>query len=560
MTAPVRPAPQAPARPVHRRPVLIALMTAMALAAVDTTIVSTAIPQVVRDLGGFSLFSWVFSSYLLTQTVTIPVQGRLADQWGRKPVLIVGTVVFLAGSALCASSATMVSLILFRGLQGVGAGGVQATVNTLAGDLYDLSERGRVQGWLASVWGISAVIGPALGGSLAQYASWRWIFLINLPVGAVTIGLLLRYLHENVRRTRHRIDVAGAAAMFAAAGALIFGLLQGGVAWAWWSVPSGLVFAVALAAAVLAVVAERRAAEPILPPWFWRSRVLAGSAAAGFGLGVLVIGPTTFLPTYGQAVLGLGAVAAGGVLAAMSIGWPLATSQSARLFLRAGFRATQVTGAVICLAAVGAFLVGPQPPPVWQPVVETFVLGAGLGLLSVASIVGPQSTVSWGERGVVTGTVMFTRYLGQSLGAALLGAIFNAALIAKLDGAPAALRHRLPAQVSGVATALARPQELGQAAEDYLRAALATATTHVYAALTVVAALTIAGALLIMPKHFSTSAGESASTGPGEASPAGASADEASHGELGQAGGGPADGTDGGPAGHTDGGPPGKSE
>jgi multidrug resistance protein len=278
MTAPARPASQAPARPAHRRPVLIALMTAMALAAVDTTIVSTAIPQVVRDLGGFSLFSWVFSSYLLTQTVTIPVQGRLADQWGRKPVLIVGTIVFLAGSALCASSTTMVSLILFRGLQGIGAGGVQATVNTLAGDLYDLSERGRVQGWLASVWGISAVIGPALGGSLAQYASWRWIFLINLPVGAATIGLLLRYLHENVQRTRHRIDVAGAATMFVAAGALIFGLLQGGVAWAWWSVPSGLVFAVALAATALAVLAEHRAAEPILPPWFWRSRVLAGSA------------------------------------------------------------------------------------------------------------------------------------------------------------------------------------------------------------------------------------------------------------------------------------------
>ena len=536
MTAPVRPASQAPARPAHRRPVLIALMTAMALAAMDTTIVSTAIPQVVRDLGGFSLFSWVFSSYLLTQTVTIPVQGRLADQWGRKPVLITGTIIFLAGSALCASSTTMVSLILFRGLQGIGAGGVQATVNTLAGDLYDLSERGRVQGWLSSVWGISAVIGPALGGSLAQYASWRWIFLINLPIGAVTIGLLLRYLHENVQRTRHRIDVAGGAAMFVAAGALIFGLLQGGLAWAWWSVPSGLVFAVALVATALAVVAEHRAAEPILPPWFWRSRVLAGSASAAFGLGLLVIGPTTFLPTYGQAVLGLGAVAAGGVLAAMSIGWPLATSQSARLFLRAGFRATQLTGAVICLAAVGAFLVGPQPAPVWQPVVETFVLGAGLGLLSVASIVGAQSTVSWGQRGVVTGTVMFCRYLGQSLGAVIFGAIFNAALSEQLRAAPAALRDRLPGQVSGVATALARPHDLGQAAEDYLRAAISTATTHVYAALTVVAALTIAGALLIMPRHFSTAAGESASTGPAEASPDEASTDEVRTDEASPAG------------------------
>jgi len=522
MTAPAQPAAQPAARPEHRRPVLIALMTAMALAAMDTTIVSTAIPQVVRDLGGFSMFSWVFSGYLLTQTVTIPVQGRLADQWGRKPVLIGGTLVFLAGSALCASSWDMVSLIAFRMLQGIGAGGVQATVNTLAGDLYALEERGRVQGWLSSVWGISAVAGPVLGGSLAQYASWRWIFLINLPVGAGTVLLLLRYLHENVRRTRHRIDVAGAVAMFAAGGALILGLLQGGVAWPWWSAPSLTVFGIAVAAAVAAVFIERRAPEPIMPPWFWRRRVLSGSALAALGLGLLVIGPTTFLPTYGQSVLGLGAVAAGALLGTMSIGWPLASSQSARLFLRAGFRDTQLVGAAICLVAVAAFLFNGDPAPVWAPAVETFVLGGGLGLLSVASIVGPQSTVSWEQRGVVTGSVMFCRYLGQSLGAAIFGAIFNATLNEKLHRAPAALRIRLPGQVSGVSAALARPQELGQAAEDYLKAAIATATSHVYVALTVVAGLTIAGVLLLMPRRFDTT--------PGSAAP-GASAVSASVGD-----------------------------
>ena len=252
--------------------------------------------------------------------------------------------------------------------------------------------------------------------------------------------LLLRYLHENVRRTRHRIDVAGAVAMFVAGGALILGLLQGGVAWPWWSAPSLAVFGTAVAAAAGAVFIERRAAEPIMPPWFWRRRVLSGSALAALGLGLLVIGPTTFLPTYGQAVLGLGAVAAGAVLGTMSIGWPLASSQSARLFLRAGFRDTQLVGAAICLVAVAAFLFNGDPAPVWAPAVETFVLGGGLGLLSVASIVGPQSTVAWGQRGVVTGTVMFCRYLGQSLGAAIFGAIFNAALNEKLH------RSRLPAR------------------------------------------------------------------------------------------------------------------
>src|ERR1700722_5691947 len=225
----------APAGVQHRGPILAALMATMALSAMDNTIVATAIPQVVRDLGGFSLFSWVFSAYLLAQTVTIPVYGKLADQWGRKPVLVAGTIVFLLFSGLCALSWNMVSLIAFRGLQGIGAGAIMATVNTLAGDLYDLTERGRVQGWLSSVWGVSAVLGPALGGSLAQYASWRWIFVVNLPVGAVSLTLIGRRLHERVVRARHQVDVLGGVLILIAAGSLVFGLLQGGVAWGWLS-------------------------------------------------------------------------------------------------------------------------------------------------------------------------------------------------------------------------------------------------------------------------------------------------------------------------------------
>jgi MFS family permease len=480
-------------------------MVTMALSAMDNTIVATAIPQVVRDLGGFSLFSWVFSAYLLTQTVTIPVYGKLAYLWGRKPILIAGTVVFLAGSALCASAWSMVSLIAFRGLQGLGAGSIMATVNTLAGDLYDLAERGRVQGWLSSVWGISAVIGPTLGGSLAQYASWRWIFVINLPVGVLAIALIAHFLHEQVARSRHRVDVLGAVLMLVAAGALVFGLVQGGVAWGWRSGPSLSVFAVAVAAAAAAVVVERRAAEPIMPAWFWSRRVLAGSGLGALGLGLLVIGPSTFLPTYGQAVLGLGAVAAGAVLAAMSVGWPLALSQSARFFLRIGFRDTAAIGTGICLAAVSAFLLGPDPAPVWLPVVSTFILGFGLGLLSVCTVVGPQSTVTWNQRGVVTGAVMFCRYLGQSLGAAIFGAVFNAVLLGRLRAAPSALRGRLPDQVNGVGGALARSGRLGPAAAGYLRAAISAGTRDVYVGLAGVAAVTVLAVLVVIPRRFVTS-------------------------------------------------------
>jgi EmrB/QacA subfamily drug resistance transporter len=514
MAAPTPPAPAAPARPAHRRPVLIALMVTMALSAMDNTIVSTAIPQVVRDLGGFSLFSWVFSSYLLTQTVTIPVYGKLADLWGRKPVLIAGTVIFLAGSALCASAWSMVSLICFRGLQGLGAGSIMATVNTLAGDLYDLEERGRVQGWLSSVWGISAVFGPTIGGSLAQYVSWRWIFVINLPLGAAALVLIGRFLHERVTRTRHRIDVAGAVMVLLAAGALIFGLLQGGVAWAWRSPQSIAVFAVAAAATGAAMVVESRAAEPIVPPWFWRRRVLSGSGLAAIGLGLLVIGPSTFLPTYGQLVLGLGAVAAGAVLAAMSVGWPLASWVSGRFFLRLGFRDTELIGAGICLAAIVFFLLTMGSGQVWQPVVSTFVLGFGLGLIAVCTVVGPQSTVSWEQRGVVTGTVMFCRFLGQSVGAAIFGAIFNAALAGRLRAAPTVLRHRLPQQVNEVAAALTRAAELGRAAAGYLRAAITAATHDVYLGLAVAAAATLVSVLVIVPRRFTTAAGAAPSAGP----------------------------------------------
>jgi EmrB/QacA subfamily drug resistance transporter len=506
----------APRRPAHRGPILAALMATMALSAMDNTVVATAIPQVVRDLGGFSLFSWVFSAYLLLQTVTIPVYGKLADQWGRKPILIGGTIVFLIFSGLCALSWNMVSLIAFRGLQGIGAGAIMATVNTLAGDLYDLSERGRVQGWLSSVWGVSAVLGPVLGGSLAQYASWRWIFVINLPVGAVSLTLIGRFLHERVTAARHRVDVLGGLLILVAAGSLVFGLLQGGVAWGWLSPPGVAVFAVTALAASLAVVVERRAPEPIMPPWFWGRRVLAGSGLGAAGLGVLVIGPSTFLPTYGQEVLGLGAIAAGGVLATMSIGWPLAASQSGKLFLRIGFRDTAVIGAVICLAGVLVFVLAPRPEGVGIAVASTFVLGFGLGLLSVGTMVGPQSTVAWEQRGVVTGSIMFCRYLGQSLGAAIFGAVFNAALRHRLRSAPPPLRGRLPHQVNGVSTALSRPGGAAAAAvHGYLRQAIAAGAHDVYLGLAGVAVVTLGVVIVIIPRRFATSAGAAADQ-PGE--------------------------------------------
>jgi len=199
----------------------------------DSTIVATAIPQIVGDLGGFSLFSWLFSIYLLIQTITIPIYGKLADIYGRKPILIYGVIVFLLGSAACAAAWNMVSLIGFRGLQAVGAGAIMATVNTIAADIYTIEERAKIQGWLSSVWGVSAILGPTLGGALADYASWRWIFLINIPIGIGSIVMISLFLNENKPVKLLKIDWLGALALLITGAFVMFGLMQSGQSWEW---------------------------------------------------------------------------------------------------------------------------------------------------------------------------------------------------------------------------------------------------------------------------------------------------------------------------------------
>jgi len=486
--------------PAQRRWILAGLMTTMMLAAMDITIVSTAIPQIVGDLGGFSLFSWVFSIYLLAQTVSIPIYGKLADLFGRKPILIAGTLIFLVGSLTSALAGNMAALIVFRGVQGLGAGSIMATVNTLAGDLYSLRERASVQGWLSSVWGIAAIIGPTIGGAFAEYASWRWIFVINLPVGVASMALIGRFLRETRNPQRHRIDYLGAGLMLLAGGALIFGLLQGGQAWAWSSTPSLTVFALALALFAATIFVERRAAEPIMPGWLWRNRVLTGANLSMVGMGLVMMGPNTYLPTFGQSVLGLGPIAAGLVLASMSFGWPAASAGSGRLYLRIGFRDTALIGAAIVAVTAAGFLWLPDDGAVWPVLLDQVLLGAGFGLLSTPLLVGGQSVVTWRDRGVVTGANFFGRYLGQSLGAAVFGALFNHALARELASAPDPLRTLLPGNVNAVLGAL-RDHAAVEPANRYLRHALYTATHHVYAGSAVIAAITLV-IVLLTPRRF----------------------------------------------------------
>ncbi len=491
-----------PAEAHRRGAVVAALMLAMALAALDSTIVATAVPQIVGDLGGFSVFSWLFSGYLLAVTVTLPVYGKLSDTFGRKPVLVVGAALFLLGSLLCALAWNMGALIAFRVVQGLGGGALQGTVQTLAADLYPLRERPRIQARLSTVWAVSAVAGPAVGGVLAAYADWRWIFLVNLPVGAVALWLIVRHLHEPRRESdpasvraapRARVDWAGAVAVFACGGTLLTALVQGGVAWPWLSAPSLVLFGAGLALAGLVVVVERRAAEPVVPGWVWRRRTIAAVNLALGALGLLMVAPTVFLPTYAQAVLGLGPVAAGFVLSVWTLSWPVSAALSQHVYRRVGFRDTALLGIGAAALILLAFPFLPYPGAAWQPALLMLLLGAALGLFQLPLIVGVQSTVGWSERGTATASVLFCRQTGQTVGAAVFGAVANGVLAARLGGA---------GDLDSVTRALDAGAAEAGTAHEATRHAVASAVHAVYLGAAGAAALAFVVLLCVAPRRF----------------------------------------------------------
>jgi EmrB/QacA subfamily drug resistance transporter len=480
----------------ERGPVLGAIMLTTALIALDSTVIATAVPSVVRDLGGFSQFPWLFSVYLLTQAVTVPIYGKLADVVGRKPMITFGVAVFVGSSLLCGLAWSMPALIVARALQGVGAGAIQPIGLTIIGDLYTVEERSRVQGYVASVWGVASVLGPALGGLFSDYLSWRWIFFINLPLGAVALLALRRRFTEQVTHREHRIDYRGATLLTLGCSLLILGLLEGGTAWAWASPTSAVVLGGAALALVAFLLVERRAAEPVLPLWVFRRRVLVGGNLVSFGVGALLIGLSSYVPTYVQGVLGTGAVEAGFALGALTMGWPIAASLAGRVYLRIGFRDTALIG--ISLAVTGSVLTAllPEDAPVWHVAGTMFLTGLGMGLSSSPTVVAIQSVVGWDRRGVVTGTNMFSRAMGSAVGAALFGAIANATLTHRFDHPPPTVAGPLPHGVDETTKALSHPG----AVADFARSSLYAAAHHVFIALAVTSVL-IAAALLLMPRR-----------------------------------------------------------
>jgi EmrB/QacA subfamily drug resistance transporter len=415
----------------ERGPVLLAVMVATGLVAIDATILATAVPSIVDDLGGFEAFPWLFSAYLIAQAVTVPVYSKLADTLGRKPVMLAGVALFLLGSILCGVAWSMPALIAARALQGLGAGAIQPMAMTIVGDIYSIAERARIQGYLAGVWAVAAVLGPTLGGVFAQFTTWRWIFFVNIPLCLLCAWLFTRNFTERVERRRHRVDYAGALLLTGSLTLLLLGVLEGGVAWDWTSPVSLGVFTGGTLMLVAFVLVERRAAEPVLPLSVLGRRLVLTTSVATLGLGFVLIGLTSFVPTYLEGSLGITPLGAGLTLAALTLGWPVAATLSGRIYLRIGFRSTMLIGAaVLVLAGVGLAAAGPTPSVILVGAC-CFVAGLGMGWIAAPSIIAAQSSVPWHERAVVTGTNMFARTIGSAVGAAVLGSIANAVIAAQ---------------------------------------------------------------------------------------------------------------------------------
>jgi EmrB/QacA subfamily drug resistance transporter len=458
------------------------LMLSIFVAAMDSTVVGTALPTIARELNGFSLYSWVFTGYLLTATTSVPIWGRLADLHGRKPVLLTGLAIFVLASVLCAASTGMVALIIFRTLQGVGAGCLQPVTITVIGDIFPTAQRARLQGLFSGMWALSAVVGPLLGAAFVSTIGWRWIFGINLPIGIAAVLLLWRYREQDRQRAQGGIDLPGAALLTVSVALLLWGLGAGS--------PAAQPVLPAVAAAVLLlalfVVAERRSSRPTVPLELLRRPSIGLPLLVSMLAGTIMFGTTAYVPLLVQGALGGSTYQAGAVVGPMSLGWPVASVITGRILLKVGYRRLVLVGAFALLLGALMLTLRPEGSQVWWLALSTAVIGVGLGTVSTPILIVIQSSVSWQQRGSATALIQFSRTIGGAIGVAAMGVLLMSRI--RAEGA----RLGLPP------SATANP--LDAAAGAASRALLASGVELVFWAMAGLALVTLAAAALTLLK------------------------------------------------------------
>lgn len=420
----------------RRWAVTAGIVTGMFLAALEATVVGTAMPTVIASLGGLNHYSWVFSAYLITSTVTVPVWGKLSDIYGRRLLYQIGIGIFLIGSVLSGMSGSMTQLIVFRAVQGLGAGALVPLGMTIIGDIFTLAERARMQALFSGAWGLASVFGPVVGGFITDKLSWRWVFYINVPIGLATALIIGLSLKEPKRTQAAAIDYAGALVLITAITLLMLGLVEGGANLSTLlSLRNLLLFGAAAALMLLFAVIERRAADPIIPFHLFRNRVVAVSVSAGFLAGVAMFGAISFVPLFAQGALGATATEAGSLLTPLMLSWVGLSIVGGRLLLRVGYRPTCLVG--FALLSFGFFLLATYQagaPRFWL-YVDLILIGAGLGLSMLTLLIAVQQSVESNQLGVATSLNQFSRSIGGAVGVAVMGAVLSAGLATKLNEA-----------------------------------------------------------------------------------------------------------------------------
>ena len=490
----------------RRRVVTAGVMLGMFFAALEVTVVGTAMPTIIATLGGLEYYSWVFSAYLLTSTVTVPVWGRLSDLYGRRPLYLAGVALFLLGSALSGASQSITQLIIFRAVQGIGAGALIPLSLTINGDIYTLAERARIQGLFSGVWGLASIIGPVMGGLITDTLSWRWVFYINIPFGLAAAAVVGIALVEPKPVERRAIDYAGAIWLTIGITLLLLALVETGDPSVWSNPLMMLVVAGIFISGILFVRAERRAQDPIVPFSLFRNRIVAVGAITSFLVGTAMFGAISFIPLFVQGAFGSTATEAGYALMPLLFGWVLFAVVGGRLMLRVGYRPTVLAGLALLTISFAILSTFGTGTPRWQLFVDMAVMGSGMGLVMLALLITIQDSVGRAELGIATSLQQFSRSIGGAAGVAVMGAVMTLGLssqfaeIQRASGLPEAEVARIMENPSALIEPQSRAQ-LPPAIVAPMQNALGGALQRVFLIGTVFAALSFASGFWLPAKH-----------------------------------------------------------